>query len=279
MKTVNSLSGGKTSSYLAAKYTADLDIFSLVRTNDMSCEFKDGVAKKFVEDKLGLDFIGTLEDDRIIYTIMDLEQFIGREITWVSGDTFEDIIDSRGGYLPNKVARYCTTYLKTFPIATYLYKNKMNPCIMRFGYRANEGRRANIMDSKKNDRGFVEVKIPIGFHDNGNKMWKTIDYQRPEYPLINDNIYKDNIDVFWSDKNVRFATHNNCVGCWWRNEIMLNTMAKTHPNKMNWFARQEDRTGNRFKTETTYRKIIERKLQLNLFESDFNECDSGHCGI
>lgn len=34
MITVNSLSGGKTSSYLAANYPANYDIFALVRTYD-----------------------------------------------------------------------------------------------------------------------------------------------------------------------------------------------------------------------------------------------------
>ncbi len=34
MKTVNSLSGGKTSSFIAVKYPADYNVFSLVRTHD-----------------------------------------------------------------------------------------------------------------------------------------------------------------------------------------------------------------------------------------------------
>lgn len=34
MKTVNSLSGGKTSSYIAVHYPADYDIFALVKVKD-----------------------------------------------------------------------------------------------------------------------------------------------------------------------------------------------------------------------------------------------------
>jgi len=34
MKTVNSLSGGKTSAYLAAHFPADLDVFALVCIDD-----------------------------------------------------------------------------------------------------------------------------------------------------------------------------------------------------------------------------------------------------
>ena len=45
-----------------------------------------------VSDRLGVEFIGTLEDDMIIYTIFDLEQFIGQKIHWVTGKTFDEVI-------------------------------------------------------------------------------------------------------------------------------------------------------------------------------------------
>ena len=40
MKTINSISGGKTSAYLMANYKADFNVFSLVRTNDPDCRYK-----------------------------------------------------------------------------------------------------------------------------------------------------------------------------------------------------------------------------------------------
>jgi len=80
MKTVNSLSGGKTSSYIAANYPADYNVFALVRTNDKNCIFPDKKIRQLVSDKIGQDFIGTLEMDKIIYTMLDLEQFIGSKI-------------------------------------------------------------------------------------------------------------------------------------------------------------------------------------------------------
>ena len=92
MKTVNSLSGGKTSSYIAKHYPADANVFSLVRTDDVDCLFPDKKVRQIVSDKLGKDFIGTLEQDTIIYTMLDLEQFIGQEIDWISGETFDNII-------------------------------------------------------------------------------------------------------------------------------------------------------------------------------------------
>jgi len=103
MKTVNSLSGGKTSSYIAANYPADYDVFSLVRIEDENCRFKDEKIRKEVEDRIEAPFIATAEDDTIIYTMLDMEQFIGRPITWLTGPTFEESIKKHGGYLPNKM--------------------------------------------------------------------------------------------------------------------------------------------------------------------------------
>ena len=176
MKKVNSLSGGKTSSYIAANYPADYDVFSLVRIEDENCKFPDEKIRKLVEDRIQAPFIGSAEDDTIIYTMLDLEQFIGREITWVTGNTFDGIIQKHGGFLPNKIARYCTTDMKTMPIAEWRYKNIEGDVAMRFGYRANEQGRAKRMMEKVNDNDMTEVKIVIGKHPNGNNKWKTIEY-------------------------------------------------------------------------------------------------------
>jgi len=92
MKTLNSLSGGKTSSYIAVHYPADYNVFALVTTRDKSCLLPDKKLRQKVSDKLNKEFIGTLEDDVIIHTMFDLEQYIGQEIKWVSGDYFDDII-------------------------------------------------------------------------------------------------------------------------------------------------------------------------------------------
>ena len=279
MKKVNSLSGGKTSSYIAANYPADYDVFSLVRIEDEKCKFPDEKIRKEVEDRIQAPFIGTAEDDTIIYTMLDLEQYIGREITWVTGQTFDGIIQKHGGFLPNKIARYCTTDMKTMPIAEWRYKNIDGDVTMRFGYRANEQGRAKRMMEKVNYNDMTEVKIVIGKHPNGNNKWKTIEYCKPEFPLIKDHLFKDSIEQFWIDKPVRFAYMNNCVGCWWRSPMLLSHMSKRHPEKMDWFARQEEGNKGRFKSEVSYRKIINYKTQIQLFDDDFNECDSGYCGL
>ena len=89
MKTCTSISGGQSSAYIAAKYPTDYNVFALVTVRDKDCAPKDKGLIKLVSDKIGRDFIGTLEDDIIIHTILDLEQHIGSKIDWVVGKHFE----------------------------------------------------------------------------------------------------------------------------------------------------------------------------------------------
>ena len=115
MITVNSLSGGKTSSYIAANYKADYDVFALVRIEHEQSKFPDKKIRQEVEDRIQAPFIATAEDDMIIYTMLDLEQYIGREITWVTGKTFDKVLDG-AGTLPDPLRRFCTTEMKKIPI-------------------------------------------------------------------------------------------------------------------------------------------------------------------
>ena len=276
MKTVNSLSGGKTSSYIAANYPADYDVFALVRIED--CKFPDEKIRLEVEDRIQAPFIGTAEDDAIIYTMLDLEQYIGRPITWTSGETFEQIIKNHRGYLPNKMARYCTTDLKTMPILHWMYDVVQEPVKMRFGYRANETKRAQRMMEKVDEEGFTKVKATFAKLKDGRNSWQQVRYCKPEFPLIEDNMYKDQIEHYWNNKPVRFAYMNNCVGCHWRSPLLLKRMSMKMPDKMQWFANQETEKGT-FKTDCRYSEVISWNPQIELFDDDFNECDSGHCGL
>tara|TARA_R110000744_G_C19211497_1_gene546119 strand:+ start:42 stop:908 length:867 start_codon:yes stop_codon:yes gene_type:complete len=288
MKTVNSISGGKTSAYIAANYPADYNVFALVRTSDKNCMFPDKKIRQVVSDKLGgVEFIGTLEMDTIIYTILDLEQYIGREINWVTGLTFEGLIDHpSNNMLPSPLRRYCTADLKMKPMFEWWLKTIKTPALFRIGFRANEQRRAKNVIEKYNENGFLEMKHIIGKHKNGNNKWKTTEWQRQEHPLISiDNpIYKDDVEKYWKGKPVRFAEINNCVGCFHRSVPLLKKMWETHGNKMQFFSDLEkDRKypGDTLKAsdDITYQKIKEWKLQTELSFDDFDDCDSGYCGL
>lgn len=280
MKQVNCLSGGKTSSYIAANYPANYDVFALVRIEDEKCKFPDKKIRQEVEDRIQAPFIGTAEEDVIIYTMLDLEQYIGREITWLSGETFDWVVENKGGWLPNKLHRYCTAEMKMRPIFDW-WKNNINKvCEFRLGFRHNEQSRAKRTLDKTNDNGNLEMKDVVGKRGSRNK-WGMIEWQKPVFPLIKDCINKDTIEQYWKDKEVRFAYMNNCVGCFHRNPILLNKMFKMHPNKMNWFASKEEGRDPRdgWKNHLRYKDIANYKTQIELFDDDFNECDSGYCGL
>tara|TARA_R110000868_G_C10800115_1_gene757002 strand:+ start:227 stop:1075 length:849 start_codon:yes stop_codon:yes gene_type:complete len=282
MKTVNSLSGGKTSSYIAKHYPADYNIFALVRTNDKKCIYPDAKIRQIVSDKIGVEFIGTLEMDEIILTMIELEQFIGSKINWLTGDSFDDVIKNHSGkngvYLPNKMQRFCTTDMKLKPIMEF-WNNEINEIVdMRIGFRANEMSRAKTMIEKLNENGYHEDKFIVGKSKNGNNKWKLKEWRIPTFPLIKDAIFKDTIEEYWKDKPVKFAYMNNCVGCFHRNPVLLKHLSTKEENKFNWFMNQETEKA-RFKTETSYKNIKATKLQFQLFDDDFNECDSGFCGL
>ena len=283
MINVNSISGGKTSAYLAKHYPADIEIFSLVRIEDKDnlwMKGNDEKTRQLICDKLNCEFIGTAEMDTIIYTILDLEQFIGREIKWVTGETFEQVIKNHSNFLPNMMARYCTTDMKIKPIFEYLKNNTELPVEMRLGLRPNElNRKKNIME-RADKNGLEMFKCVIGRNSNDTQnKWSEIPYRYATFPLIDNNIQKDIIYSYWDDKPVRFAYRNNCVGCVNRNPLFLSHIAKKDIETFNWFIKQEYKTGNSFNSKASYKSILNFGVQHELFDEDFNDCDSGYCGI
>lgn len=198
MQTVTSISGGKTSAYVAANYPTEINVFALVRTSDPQCLFPDAKIRQIVSDKLGgVEFIGTLEDDMIIYTILDLEQYLGRKIEWVTGKTFDEII-KRGEkkYLPNVIQRFCTQEMKLKPIFDWWKLNFPAPILMQIGYRANEVNRITNMDLMRDQNGLLSFKDVIGCSKDGRRKWKNIPWQNPIFPLYENRVYKDHIENF-----------------------------------------------------------------------------------
>ena len=287
MVTVNSLSGGKSSSYIALNYKADFNVFSLVRTNDKLCKYPDKKVRQIVSDLLGCEFVGTTEQDNIIEIMLNLSEQVN--IDWITGKPFEDIINGdwnkgKNGshYLPNIMVRYCTTELKMKPIFKWWEENINEVCGMRIGFRKGEESRQIRMMQKLNNNGNEEIKVVID-SSGKRKKWGNVEWRKPLFPLIDNNITQKEVQDFWRDnKSVNFKEgyYNNCVGCFHRNPMFLNKMAQEHPNKMQWFSNIEKQNKpNTFKKDLTYDKIIKFKPQIEMKFDDFNECDSGYCGL
>jgi hypothetical protein len=285
MITATSVSGGMTSAYLAANYPTQYNIFSLVRSSNPKTMFKDLVLKRIVEDRLNCEFIGTLEDDLIITTMLDLEQFLGKPIQWVTSKfTYEEMVLDRG-MLPNQNTRFCTTYLKIIPIFEWFYYNAEIPVQMNIGYRANEGRRVTTMVNKLNPQGLSVLNHTLGKHKEGaykgKNKWEDFAWQKPAFPLYNDGILKKDIIDYWKDKPVRFAKHNNCRGCFWANPLFLSHDYNfgENKNKIEAFNDMEKAMNATFIHGLSFESIMKFNPQLELDFEDFNGCDTGGCEL
>lgn len=173
--------------------------------------------------------------------------------------------------------RFCTQKMKVEPIAQWCYENTELPVEMRIGFRANEMSRAKTMIEKEVN-GLENFKFKVG-EKNGRNKWKELPYRKAKFPLIEDGIFKDSIVEYWKDKPVRFAYRNNCVGCFHRSELFLNHMSRRNEKQFDWFVEMEKKNNCTFKSGITYEKIKQYKTQMELFDEDFNDCDSGYCGL
>lgn len=282
MISINSLSGGKTSSYLAVHYPADYNIFSLVTIDSQKCKPNDKVIIQKVNDKLSKfgftekygEFIATAEDDKILKVMFDLEQMLGKEIIWIRGDSFDNVNKKHGKLVPNMERRYCTSDMKMYPIANFVYnyimpQYEMMPVFSNVGFRYDEEHRA------KKERG-LKSKIIVGKRGTRNK-WDMVFWGVANYPLIYDKITHYHVSKFWENKMVDFQEDSNCIGCFWKDVQQLRKNWDNHPNKMEWFAEQERNSKYNYKSKTNYDNIKKIGLQQDFDFGTGSGCQAGFC--
>jgi 3'-phosphoadenosine 5'-phosphosulfate sulfotransferase (PAPS reductase)/FAD synthetase len=267
MITVNSISGGKTSSYLAKHYPADYNIFSLVRIEDIRCTPKDKKLVQLVSDKIGMEFIATAESDKTLKVVLDLEQVIGSNITWLTGDTFDELIRKRK-FIPNKMVRFCTTEMKIKPIAEFCRNEIKEIVLTRLGIRHDEENRVNYTNT--------DFKFHNGYSSNGRNKWIVEKYRELEYPLVNDRIDHYQIYLWSLSTNLKFPTDSNCAGCFHKPIQQLRKNWDDEPLKLQWFAEQETKK-RRWKEEMSYFNAKKIGLQTDFIFGTGASCNSGGC--
>lgn len=301
MKTVNTISGGKSSAVNAILFPADYYNFCLVRIERpdenekrFDCRWmkgKDEPTRKLIEDRIQCDFYGTAEDDTIIYTILDLEQHLGKKINILTGDTFDHVLKYSGRCLPDPLRRFCTEEMKVKPMFEWWKKEINEPALFRIGYRKGEEKRAVKMIKKLNSNGNLEIKTIVGKSKNGKKnKWGIVEWQKPEFKLIENLITKDYVENYVKDLPIRFSDKNNCGNCFHSDPLFIAHRARTNDNireVIKWASTKEKVKHKKdvwFKdkqiTMEQILKFSEQYTFLNdLTDSDFNDCDSGYCGI
>lgn len=273
MTTVNSLSGGKTSSYLATHYPADYNVFALVRIEDRSCTPKDSGLVKAVSDKIGMEFIATAESDSTLKAVLDLEQLIGKDIHWVTGMTFEETVKKQGNILPNVMVRFCTHKMKLDPIFNFCY-NRFGVVDMRIGFRYDE--------IERSFRQKTAYKTIVGKLPDGRNKWGEIEWRVCSFPLIEDKVSYPTIISWAENSGIVFPRDSNCVGCFFKPLQQLRKNFEEEPEKMNWFMGMETSTKDgqkkkQWKKEMAYSDIKRIGLQKEFVFGTGAGCSAGFC--
>lgn len=305
MISVNSVSGGKTSAYLAKHYPADYNIFSLVCIDDYNCAPKDKGLIHYVNAKLEQfipkygEFIASAEDIQTLEVMRDLEQFLGKEIIWVRGKSFDDVIDlGTQNRLPSWARRYCTGQLKMEPIFYWWLHSIGEKVNMRIGFRNDEFDR---MIRFFNNSDPCNFSVPVSCSLKGMKRQKfeTYNWRFCQMPLVKDGIDNTDVKNYWKGKTIGgnlfeerkaiiFPEISNCAFCFHKTIEVLMVMAIKNRPLLQWAASQEYKEmGTWLDSRVTYDEIIGMAdkltadeltfLQKKYSHKDASTCDTGGC--
>lgn len=270
MISINSISGGKTSAFMAVNHPADIEIFALVCIESVYCKPKDNDLVKYVSDKIDRDFIATAESDKTLIAVRDLEQLLGKDIKWVAGDTFEQVMIRRKA-MPNQFMRFCTTEMKIKPIFEYCQQEIGEIVEMRVGFRHDEKERG---ERNKDNTHFRAI---VGQSKNGKNKWADIEWRRLSFPLIDSKTSRYEVHQWAESSGINFPSDSNCVGCFWKPFQQLRKNWDDEPQKMMWFSEVEEKMGRQWKSELSYLNAKNISLQSDFFFGTGSGCQAGFC--
>jgi 3'-phosphoadenosine 5'-phosphosulfate sulfotransferase (PAPS reductase)/FAD synthetase len=152
------------------------------------------------------------------------------------GEPFEAVIAQRGGVLPNRVARFCSSELKTRTMHRYLRSLGWTEWDTFIGIRADEPRRVAKFRANPHPEGkHEEVHMPlaiigVGAQDVG-AFWRSAGFDL-ELPNMNGK-----------------TMHGNCDLCYLKPAHQVFSLIAEKPERAIWWAEQEKKaeahaTGN-----------------------------------
>ena len=174
-----------------------------------------------------------------------------------NGEPFEELINSRRGYLPNQQTRYCTSEMKVLTIKRYLVNEGWTKWSNTVGIRADEAHRLRTSTDKR---------------------WNNW------YPLNDAQATKHTVKSFWDAQPFDLKItpgHGNCDGCFLKSEATIAALFIDMPDRMQWWADQEQKVGATFHKRGSYGALAEfvNKQQSWLFNDEAFLCqaDGGEC--
>lgn len=143
-----------------------------------------------------------------------------------NGEPFEAVIRQRGGVLPNRVARFCSSELKTRTMHRYLRSQGWTEWDTFIGIRADEPRRVAKFRANPHPEGkHEEVHMPLAMEGIGaaavGTFWRSIGF---DLELPNNN---------------GKTMHGNCDLCYLKPASQVLSLIVENPERAIWWAAQE----------------------------------------
>lgn len=184
-----------------------------------------------------------------------------------SGEPFEAVIAQRGGNLPNRMARYCSSELKTRTMHRYLRWSGWTEWDTFIGIRADEPRRV----AKFRANPHPETKA------------ETVDM-----PLVWAGVGAAEVGEFWKAQpfdlelpnNGGKTMHGNCDLCFLKPAAQVQSLIAEKPARAVWWAKQEAKalsagigwSGSRFRDDrpgyAAMKLMAEQQRPLQGFEHE-----------
>jgi 3'-phosphoadenosine 5'-phosphosulfate sulfotransferase (PAPS reductase)/FAD synthetase len=156
------------------------------------------------------------------------------------GEPFEALRDLRG-FLPNRVARFCTQELKVRPAKKWMLWGGYAHWTSVIGFRADEKSRVISRRAQKS-----------------KERWTCT------FPLFEAGVTRRHVATWWAgqpfDLNLPTVSGKtplgNCDGCFLKSEKARTFLARYYPDRARWWAEMEGRTGGSFHKDITWDQLI-----------------------
>jgi 3'-phosphoadenosine 5'-phosphosulfate sulfotransferase (PAPS reductase)/FAD synthetase len=266
-----SLSGGRTSAYLLwllLKANGELPEDALVlfcntgKEEEATLKFVQEIGCRWGVPVKWLEYRGDGEFEVVTF-----------ETASRNGEPYEAIIRQRGGILPNPVARYCSSEMKTRTMHRYLRSIGFTEWDTMLGIRADEPKR--VATFRRNPHPETKDETVL-------------------IPLADDGVTAGEVGAFWRQQdfdlglpNIGGKTmHGNCDLCFLKPAHQVFSLIAEKPSRAVWWAEQEKKAeqitsgnGRRFRAERpSYQRMVEyNEQQAVMFDHD-EESISCLCG-
>lgn len=150
-----------------------------------------------------------------------------------NGEPFEQLIADKW-YLPNAMARFCTSELKVLTIERYLKDQGITEWDTAVGIRADEPRRVAKMRQKEGYRT----------------------------PLADAKVTKQDVIAFWQSQDFdlqlpQSGYYSNCDLCFLKGYGIKQSLVNENPQLAEWWEYQEFLIGSRFRADQpSYKQMI-----------------------